>query len=1242
MPNISIKFKATTSSNDDITITPELLDNVNSLSQMTSDASTIEYGGLANSGSIDIIDNGDYIADLIEDGTLPTANIPVEIYLGDKLIQKHITTDSSYDTDSKEFTTSLSNDIEKFGKLKYQGYDYPNESRNAYEMLFDVMAHYYGGTLLNTKYSNFLRNLYNAIFGLSANYLTDDQIYDAVGNQIETSTDRELTEHSIEGLYIQILGSTPSDTMTEEQMAQAIGQALGIGGTVTFPTDWNFDDMLSDTIIYGSTNEFGHIYDYMKGITIPYPIIESNQTYIDVINSFCTLVQLHFYINDDGNAMFSSARPMLPLSGAYSNDYIVIPESCLEEPFTRDLVLKNKYDGVEVTETSVNDETDIDSLLYTWKSSTSDYTTSGDNDSDNNQNNLVQCYARVTTSYYSGTMIFPKISNQNLNQIISVNDKTQENGEYRIKYSINYIHQTGGVQAPQNFPAGMFFLNPNYTETTEGFGEIRPRDDEGNILYNIDASFDIYGVSVNASLPDETNLGTLNVEEDENNYIINFKVLIGYTKISGSMLNDASSSTTGTSEAYYMKEGSSLDVSAYGIKRTISFTDVTNSTDNISTALTVSDISGGGRLLQTGTNYNGTKVSDLIKNNIISDYESGIKTASVTISGVNYYNNTGELVKNWKNGEIIQPNEVVAVEKQNYKNGSPITWRVTGREFNWDGEPLTTLELMEARKTYPLLSYTYNSSENGYSVYSVSDEISGNISIPSTYDDGVHGELNVTSIAIQGFRNKTDITGITIPSTIKTIGSQAFENTGLTSITIPSSVTSIGSSAFSGTKITSITIPNTVLGSLYYICQNCQQLTTAIIGSGVTAIYNIFQGCNNLQSVTLSSGLLTIGEYSFSGCSNLSSITIPNTVTTIGMNAFAGCLGLSEIDIPSSVTTIAGNQSAGPFWNCSSSLVINCNVYSKPDDWGQYWNYYSLNGKLQTNWLSPIQFTAVSGGYQVAGLASGVTNLHTLIIPDTYNGQPVVSIAESAFEGNLDLLSVTIGSNITSIGNNAFWHCAHLVEVCNLSDLSITKGSQDNGNVGTYALDIYTTSNFTSKIIYVNDDFVFRFDAEAYNPSDPTSADYTFVGYIGASSSITLPAVPYNYTYKINQFAFAYDTSITSVDLGIYATEIGANAFAENTAITNIKIGNSVTTINAGAFSDCTSLETIYIPSSVTTIDASFWTDSPFFHCSGLVIYCGASSKPSGWGNYWNYSLINNVLTVKWSYTYEQYLAEIS
>lgn len=101
---------------------------------------------------------------------------------------------------------------------------------------------------------------------------------------------------------------------------------------------------------------------------------------------------------------------------------------------------------------------------------------------------------------------------------------------------------------------------------------------------------------------------------------------------------------------------------------------------------------------------------------------------------------------------------------------------------------------------------------------------------------------------------------------------------------------------------------------------------------------------------------------------------------------------------------------------------------------------------------------------------------------------------------------------------------------------------------------------------------------------------------------------------KIEDDAFSYCSSLTSITIPNTVTSIGDNAFMGCSSLTSITIHNNVTSIGYGAFSYCSSLTSIKIPNSVSSIDGN-----AFAYCSALIIYCEAESEPSGWYD-WNSS----------------------
>jgi hypothetical protein len=197
----------------------------------------------------------------------------------------------------------------------------------------------------------------------------------------------------------------------------------------------------------------------------------------------------------------------------------------------------------------------------------------------------------------------------------------------------------------------------------------------------------------------------------------------------------------------------------------------------------------------------------------------------------------------------------------------------------------------------------------------------------------------------------------------------------------------------------------------------------------------------------------------------------------------------------------------------------------------------------------------------------------------------VTSIGNSAFSDCIGLTSVTTGNNVTSIGNYAFYNCYKLIEVYNLSSLNIAKGSNNNGYVGYYALDVYTSKESTSKLHNVDDYILYEDGDTVY-----------LMGYIGNQTELTLPDKYNNKNYAVYQYAFNNCSSLTSVTIGNNVTSIGNHAFYGCSKLTSVTIGDNVNSIGNYAFEFCHMLKNVTIPNSVTGIGS--WA---FYGCNRLM-----------------------------------------
>ena len=164
-----------------------------------------------------------------------------------------------------------------------------------------------------------------------------------------------------------------------------------------------------------------------------------------------------------------------------------------------------------------------------------------------------------------------------------------------------------------------------------------------------------------------------------------------------------------------------------------------------------------------------------------------------------------------------------------------------------------------------------------------------------------------TSISAKAFMDCTNLTTISLPETLRTIGTCAFYGcSNLDGVTLPSSLTAIGTSAFAEcTALTSVAIPSGVKTVDMETFKNCKSLTEVSIQGKVTEIgRGAFEDCTNLESISLPESVIKIGNYAFKSTALTGKFVIPSGVTKIGDGLFENCQKLTEVVIPDGITFI--------------------------------------------------------------------------------------------------------------------------------------------------------------------------------------------------------------------------------------------------------------------------------------------------------------------------------------------------
>ena len=317
----------------------------------------------------------------------------------------------------------------------------------------------------------------------------------------------------------------------------------------------------------------------------------------------------------------------------------------------------------------------------------------------------------------------------------------------------------------------------------------------------------------------------------------------------------------------------------------------------------------------------------------------------------------------------------------------------------------------------------------------------------------MEGEDEATLINYTGGETEVVIPEVILGKKITSIRGAFSGCSYITSITIPDSVTSIEGHAFSGCSgLTSIIIPDSVTWIGGAAFEGCSSLTSIILPKGVTRIgRGVFEGCSSLTSITLPKSVTSIGRGAFDGCSSLTSITLPKSVTTIENYAFRDCSSLTSITILKGVTSIGW---CDIFEGCYN-LVISC---YKDSDIYEYAIENNIPVKLIDGTATPAPatptatpakkgttLTVSSKKIKVKVTSSSKKNptvtitkftdkkAKKLTIPATVKVKgvtyKVTAISDKAFKGNKKLTTVTIGSNVTKIGKEAFSGCKNLKKI---------------------------------------------------------------------------------------------------------------------------------------------------------------------------------------------------------------------
>lgn len=268
--------------------------------------------------------------------------------------------------------------------------------------------------------------------------------------------------------------------------------------------------------------------------------------------------------------------------------------------------------------------------------------------------------------------------------------------------------------------------------------------------------------------------------------------------------------------------------------------------------------------------------------------------------------------------------------------------------------------------------------------------------------------------------NNGQQTDVVIEEGVTRIRPNAFERCDeIKSITLPSTIESIGKNAFLECKNVE-NIDVTDIESWFKLNMKNNNENPMYFNDG--AMLTVSGG--QLRNIEVPEGVAAIPPYTFRGWNLLKSITIPESVKSVGVDAFNGCTGLEDIrvdDVNQWLKLTFGSKFSIP------TVYGNAQIYTKTD--GDYKpvkdvvvdpsirtiQSYAFNGcdaletvSLHNNLLSiGVQSFAGCGALNQVNIPEGITVIN-----------------DGAFKDCTSLESIMIPETVSKLGRNIFFGCS--------------------------------------------------------------------------------------------------------------------------------------------------------------------------------------------------------------------------
>ena len=521
----------------------------------------------------------------------------------------------------------------------------------------------------------------------------------------------------------------------------------------------------------------------------------------------------------------------------------------------------------------------------------------------------------------------------------------------------------------------------------------------------------------------------------------------------------------------------------------------------------------------------------------------------------------------------------------------------------------------------------------------ISSTISGTLSIPQEVKD-LNNQYTFKVTAIGSAGTYTNVTAVNLPSTLKTIKTNAFSKSQITTINIPAGTDDIYDGAFA--QIENLTAITVDAGNSKY---------TAADG----ILYENNGGNKYLKAYPVAKAGTTF--------------TVPNDVYGVSTNAFQLAQNLTTITLPASIQDLPTTKEANGFTSAKNLTAIKvdpANTNFKDEDGvvltqdGKTLVAYpyarhgvvdpAYNGPLVT--MHPGEVYTIPASVETIG--KGAFAQAKEITAIKLNN--VKKISEGAFYAVRNLRNVELGASVETIEDGAISATPDLSRftvdstnpnyMADADGVIYTKNQQElvlypSGRAGEYSTLPTTTKvrkrafyyaqkvtkvNFNSALENIdNDAFQVTTALNEITFAAPSNLKRigTWVFYMSGLTKLELPAS----LKEIGSTAFSKNNNLKTVSVAANSQleSIGTSAFSDNSNLESFTFEGSTAlkTIASEAFSNDTKLASFDVPANVETINrAAFNGTSSMKH---VTFQAPAKIKKIGEAAFQNANALENI-----------------